>query len=238
MTKLYKTISATISKSLARGKFETENSAIYFFLCEFVNMSNQVFDSWELCVRVIELHRNSVSSIEKFEFHVRTCNDRTSQIIEWDSSWTSFFIKFMIHVMNKDFKINESWSKLEKVENRIVFHVILRLIEALKKDERSVKSCLIHADLWKENIDTSYKTKEIVLFDAESYYAHNEMKIGDWRCSYNKVNFKIYIKTYLRHYDMSEFTKNWDDRNRLYSVYFNIIYSVNHMLKKRSVWQM
>lgn len=82
MTELYKTISAAISKSLARGKFEIENSATYFFLCEFVNMSSQVPDTNELCARVIELHRNSVSSIGKFDFHVRICNGRTSQAIE------------------------------------------------------------------------------------------------------------------------------------------------------------
>ena len=64
------------------------------------------------------------------------------------------------------------------------------------------------------------------------------MEIGDWRCPYNKVNSKVYTKTYLRKYGMSEPTEEWDDRNRMYSVYYDIIYSVNHMAQGKSVRQM
>ncbi len=42
--------------------------------------------------------------------------------------------------------------------------------------------------IWEGNIGTSYEMGGIILFDAGSYYAYNEMEIGDWRCSYNKVN--------------------------------------------------
>ena len=51
-----------------------------------------------------------------------------------------------------------------------------------------MKPSLIHADLWEGSTGTAYDTGEIILFDAGSYYAHNEMEIGDWRCPYNKVN--------------------------------------------------
>lgn len=235
MTELYKTIPEACPKPLARGKFETESPATYFFLCNFVDMSNQVPDPDRLCACIIELHRKSLSPTGKFGFHVRTCNGRTPQATEWDSSWTSFFTKFMVHVMAEDFKTNGPWPELERVEERIVSHVIPRLIGALETDGRSVKPCLIHADLWEGNTGTSYETGNIILFDAGSYYAHNEMEIGDWRCPYNKVNSKIYTRTYLRHYGMSEPTEDWDDRNRLYSVYYDIIYSVNHMLQGTSV---
>ena len=238
MTELYKTIPAAIPKPLARGKFKTENPATYFFLCEFAEMSNQVPDPDRLCARIIELHRKSVSPTGKFGFHVRTCNGRTPQATEWDSSWTSFFAKFMVHVMAEDFKTNGLWPELEKTGARIVSHVIPRLVGALEAEGRSVKPCLIHADLWEGNTGTSYETGDIILFDAGSYYAHNEMEIADWRCPYNKVNSKIYTKTYLRHFGMSEPAEEWDDRNRLYSTYYDVVYSVNHMLQGRSVRQL
>ena len=101
-----------------------------------------------------------------------------------------------------------------------------------------MKPSLIHADLWEGNTGLSYDTGEIILFDAGSYYAHNEMEIGDWRCTYNKVNSKIYTKTYLKNYPMSEPTEEWDDRNRMYSVYYDVIYSVNHTLQGGGVRQM
>lgn len=238
MMELYKTIPTAIPKPVARGKFKSECPPTYFFLCEFMDMSNQVPDPEKLCAKVVELHRNSVSPTGKFGFHVRTCNGRTPQATEWDSSWTSYFTKFMVHVMFEDVKANGSWPELEAVGEILIYQVIPRLIGALEKDGRSVKPCLIHADLWEGNTGTSLETGEIILFDAGSYYAHNEMEIGDWRCPYNKVNSKVYTKTYLRHYGMSEPTEEWDDRNRLYSVYFDIVYSANHMLQGIGVRQM
>ncbi|CAD6574318.1 MAG: hypothetical protein ASARMPRED_006658 [Alectoria sarmentosa] len=163
MTELYNTTPAAIPKPLARGKFKTENPATYFFVCQFAEMSNQVPDPDHLCARMIELHRKSASPTGKFGFHVRTCNGRTPQATEWDSSWTSFFAKCMVHVMAEDFKTSRSWPEFERTGVRIVSRVMPRLVGALEE---------------------------------------------------------------------------WDDRNRLYSTYGDIVYSVNHMLQGRSVRQM
>jgi len=67
------------------------------------------------------------------------------------------------------------------------------------------------------------------LFDAGSYYAHNEIEIEDLRCPYNKIKSKIYAKTYWKHCGLSEHAEEWDDRNRTYSVHHDIIHSINHM---------
>jgi len=235
MTELFKTIPTAIPKPIARGRFQTERPPTFFFLCDFVDMSDQVPDPDKLCALIIDLHRNSVSPTGQFGFHVRTCNGRTPQAVEWESSWTTCFTNMMIHVIAEDFNTNGPWPELERVATTITSRVIPRLIGAVERDGRSVKPCLIHADLWEGNTGTSLETGDIILFDAGSYYAHNEMEIGDWRCPYNKVNSKIYTKTYLRHYGSSEPTEEWDDRNRMYSVYFDVIYSVNHMLQGRTV---
>ena len=238
MTELYKTMPNLVPKPLAWGKFRRESPETYFFLCEFADMSSQVPDPERLCTRVAELHRISTSPTGKFGFHTRTCNGRTPQATEWDSSWTAFFTKFMSHVMRLDFKLNGAWKELEEVEEKVVSHVIPRLIGALEVGGRSVKPCLIHGDLWEGNTGTSYDTGEIYLFDAGSYYGHNEMEIGDWRCPYNKINAKVYTQTYLKKFGMSEPTEEWDDRNRLYSVYYDIIYSCNHTSQGTGVRQM
>jgi protein-ribulosamine 3-kinase len=96
---------------------------------------------------------------------------------------------------------------------------------------------LIHADLWEGNTGTSYEIGDIYVFDSAAFCAHNEMEIGDWRCHYNKIHNKIYIRTYLRHYGPSEPREEWDDRNRMYSIYYNVIYSVNHMSQGKAVRQ-
>ncbi len=136
-----------------------------------------------------------------------------------------------------DLKTNGSWEELEKLEKRIFSNVIPRLIGNLEKDGRTVKPCLIHADLWEGNTGTSYDNGNIYIFDSGAFYAHNEMEIGDWRCHYNKIHNKVYTKTYLRHYGPSEPKEEWDDRNRMYCIYYNIIYSVNHMSQGKAVRQ-
>lgn len=238
MTELYKTMPSFVPKPIAWGQYQFKYPPTFFFLCDFIDMSNQMPDPDRLCVRVAELHRKSVSPTGQFGFYLRTCQGRTPQATEWDSSWTSFFTKLMADMMMRDFEVNEPWEELKRVEDRTVSHVIPRLIGALEADGRSVKPCLIHADLWEGNTGTSYDTGDIFVFDAGCYYAHNEMEVADWRCPYNKISAKIYTKTYFRLYGMSDPVEEWDDRNRLYSVYYNIIYSVNHTINGKSIRQM
>ncbi|KAL8815317.1 MAG: hypothetical protein Q9191_008470, partial [Dirinaria sp. TL-2023a] len=200
-------------------------------------MDHAAPDPERLCALINDLHRNSVSPTGKFGFHVRTCNGWTSQAVEWESSWTTCFTNMMVHVLAEDFRANGPWPELERIGTITVSQVIPRLIGAVERDGRSVKPCLIHADLWEGNTGISCETGGIILFDAGSYYAHNEMEIGDWRCPYNKVHEKVYTETYLRYYPASEPAEEWDDRNRMYSVYFDIICSINHKHKRKSVRQ-
>jgi len=169
MTELYKTMPSLVPKPLARGRFQTETLETYFFLCDFIDISNQLPDPDRLCARLAELHRTSVSPTGKFGSRVRTCNGRTPQATEWDSIWTTFFTNFISHVMTLDFKTNGPWDELKKVEGRTLLHVIPRLVGALEADGRSVKPCLIHADLWEGNTGTSYETGGVLLFDAGSW---------------------------------------------------------------------
>ena len=238
MTELYRTMPSRVPKPYAQGELQIKNPKTYFFLCEFIEMSSQIPDPDQLCALVADLHRTSVSPTGKFGAHIRTCNGRTPQATEWDSSWTLFFTKLISHVIALDFKTNGYWEELDEVERRVLLHVIPRLIGALETDGRVVKPCLIHGDLWEGNTRTSYETGDLFVFDAGSFYAHNELEIGDWRCPYNKISAKIYTKTYLKFFGMSDPAEEWDDRNRMYSVYYDILYSVNHRGGGKNVRQM
>jgi protein-ribulosamine 3-kinase len=237
MSELYKTMPTFIPKPHSWGKYRVGNPETYFFLSQFIDMSDRIPDPNQLCVKLAELHRASVSPTGKFGFHITTCQGRTPQAVSWESSWTTFFTKLLQHVVDIDFKTNGYWEELDTLEKRIFSDVIPSLIGNLEKDGRSVKPCLIHADLWEGNTGTSYDTGNIYIFDAGGFYAHNEMEIGDWRCHYNKIHNKVYTKTYLRHYRPSEPKEEWDDRNRMYCIYYNVIYSVNHMSQGKAVRQ-
>ena len=235
MTELYNTMPSFVPKPLGRGKYRSRVARTFFFLSEFIDMKGGLPGPDKLCARLAALHRNSVSPTGKFGFHIRTCQGRTPQATEWESSWTTFFTKSMAYMMDLDFATNGQWEDLERVEKRTLSHVIPRLIGVLEKDGRSIKPCLIHADLWEGNMGTSRETGEVYVFDSGSYYAHNEMEIGGWRCPYNEISDKVYTETYFRLYGMGDFPDEWEDRSRLYSVYYDILFSVNHQSSREEL---
>ena len=238
MSELYKYMPNMVPKPHFWGKFRLGNPDTYFFVSQFIDMNDRVPEPTQLCTKLAQLHRNSVSPTGKFGFHITTCQGRIPQASGgWEDSWTECFTKLLKHIMALDFETNGYWKDLDILEQRILSYVIPRLIGNLERDGRSVKPSLIHADLWEGNTGTSYENGDIYIFDSGAFYAHNEMEIGDWRCHYNKIHNKVYTRTYLRHYGPSEPREEWDDRNRMYCIYFNVIYSVNHLDQGKAVRQ-
>lgn len=237
MLELYTAAPEFVPKPHSWGEFRIRDPRTYFFLSQFIDMSDRVPDPNQLCTKLARLHRNSISPTGMFGFHINTCQGRAPQDVGWEASWTVFFAKLLGHVLKLDAKTNGHWDGLDQLAGRILAHVIPRLIGALEADGRSVKPCLIHADLWEGNTGTSCETGDVYIFDAASFYAHNEMEIGDWRCYYNKIHNEVYTRKYLRHFEPSEPKEEWDDRNRMYCIYYNVIYSVNHMDQGKAVRQ-
>lgn len=149
-----------------------------------------------------------------------------------------YFTKLLQHVIDLDFEVNGPWEALDKVERRFIDYVIPRLLDALQRDGNSIKPSLLHSDLWEGNTGTSLSNGKVYVFDAASMYAHNEMEVGNWRGYYNKISHEIYTQTYLSYFPSSEPKDEWEDRNRLYSVYYNVIYSVNHMREGTAIRQL
>ena len=228
MTALYEAMPTFVPTPHAWGKFDLPSPQTYFFLCDFVDMNNKLPNPSQFASRLAELHRNSKSPNGKFGFHIPTCHGRFPQCVEWNSSWTSFFTKLLDDVLHKDLQTNGPWPALEKVSQRILSHVLPRLIGGLEADGRFVKPSLIHGDLWEGNIGTEFETGNIFIFDAGAYYAHNEMEIGMWRCERHKIQADVYKKMYLCNSTVSEPADEWDDRNRIYCVKINIVHSAQH----------
>ncbi|KAK8256247.1 Fructosamine kinase-domain-containing protein [Phyllosticta capitalensis] len=237
MSELYRTAPEMTPKPHSWGKYRLGNPDTYFFLSQYIDMEDCDPDPDQLCRKLAKLHAKSKSPTGKFGFHVTTCQGRTPQAVSWESTWTEFFRKLLRNMVRRDFKMNGYWKELDILEERIFSRVVPRLIGALESDGRSIKPCLIHADLWEGNTGTSWESGDIYIFDSAAFYAHNEMEIGNWRCHYNKIHHKIYTKTYLRRFEKSKPQHEWDDRNRMYCVYYNIIYSVNHGAEGKAVRQ-
>ena len=123
--------------------------------------------------------------------------------------------------------MNKPWNELEIAVDRTLSQVIPRLLGALESAGRSIKPCLIHGDLWEGNIGTEYETGNIFIFDAAPYYAHNEMELAIWSTEHHRMKNKVYKREYLRNFQPSEPSDEFDDRNRLYSVKTQLMYSAH-----------
>ena len=66
------------------------------------------------------------------------------------------------------------------------------------------------------------KTGQAFVFDVGSFYGHNEYDTGNWRAPRHKLSNEAYIKEYKRRFPVSQPEKDWDARNLLYSLTFNI----------------
>lgn len=238
MSELYMWAPGFVPRPHSWGKYAKGSPDTYFFLSQFLKMGDAMPDPEYLCSKLARLHHDSHSPTGKFGFHSTTCQGRTAQCVAWEENWTVFFTKLLQHVMDLDFKMNGYWESLDKVEKRLIEHVIPRLLNALASDGCSIKPSLLHSDLWEGNTGTLASDGRVYIFDAASFYAHNEMEVANWRGYYNKISDEVYTKTYLSYFPPSEPKTEWEDRNRLYSVYYNVIYSVNHENQGTAVRQL
>lgn len=219
-----------IPRPIGFGRFEAEMPATYFYLSEYVDMDVLTPpDPVEFTTRLAQLHRESQSPNGSFGFHVPTCDGDRAHVVEWEDSWAVFYRKLFLGVCELDIKRNGSWPEYERAIQQVAWAVIPRLLEDLLEEGRPIKPCIIHGDLWEGNMGIRRATNTSIMFDAGSFYGHNEMELSAWRCEYTSVfRAKEYFQAYLQHYPAAEPTDEFDDRNRLYSLKGAINYSAGH----------
>lgn len=216
-----------VAKPHAWGRCKGVQS-MFFILKESCDMSFHLPEPVQLCTKLSILHQISESPTGKFGFHVPTVQGPIEQVLSWDSSWASFFSKLMAGVVDRDLETNGPWKEFEVAVEKTHKYVIPRLLGALQSEGRTLVPRLIHGNLTEENCGTSLENGEIVIFDACSFYAHSEMEVGIWRSERVRLRSRTYMREYLRHIGISEPADEFDDRNRLYAIKHQIVYSVQN----------
>jgi protein-ribulosamine 3-kinase len=219
-----------IPKPYGFGKYKVANLPTYFYLSEFVDMDVVTAPPpEEFCTKLAAMHRDSKSPTGKFGYHVQTCDGKMAHTVDWQESWADFYRNLFLGVCKLDVETNGPWPEMERASSQIAEKVIPRLLGILQADGRQIEPAIIHGDLWEGNMGINMETGESLLFDAGSYFAHNEMEMGHWRCEFSSVfRAKIYTRHYLRAYPAAEPADEFDDRNRLYSLKGAINYSAGH----------
>lgn len=72
------------------------------------------------------------------------------------------------------------------------------------------------------NTALDQRTGDAFVFDVCSFYGHNEYDTGNWRAPRHRLSNKKYIGVYKSRFPVSPPEDDWDARNILYSLTFNI----------------
>jgi protein-ribulosamine 3-kinase len=95
MSELYKLLPSFVPKPYAWGELKDTAEQTYFFIMEFKRSTSGLPDPGKLGMRLAELHNRSSSLTGKFGFPLTTYDGALTQVVEWDSSWASFFSKLV-----------------------------------------------------------------------------------------------------------------------------------------------
>ncbi|KAL8904628.1 MAG: hypothetical protein Q9207_003149 [Kuettlingeria erythrocarpa] len=213
---------------LGFGEFRTshDDCTISFLVEDFLQLDSRTMpDPEEFATRIVAMHGKGRSPSGKFGFAVTTCDGPLPHPVAWQASWPDFFAELLLSRVRMDAKACGPWPELESAAEQIVSKVVPRLLASLVWQGSPIEPNLIHGDLWDANVGTTGDGKTII-FDAGSYYAHNEMETGIWRVIYaEKLGQSSYKDAYLRLYPPADPVDEWDDRNRLYSLKCNLNWS-------------
>ena len=182
ITAIHKIQASFVPKPLGCGSFETMPNA-HFLLCEFREMNGNLPNAREFSSRLATLHKDSRSPNGMFGFHLTTYAGNLPQAVEWEASWETFFANSLRKALDLEIAAKGSDPELDRLLPVIFERVIPRLLRPLESEGRSVKPSLVHGDLWFANSGIDNSTGESLIFDACSFYAHNE-------CNYWVLNKK------------------------------------------------
>ena len=212
------------------GSYTIDDKEHYFSVSHYHNMDlTTAPDPSIFAESVATFHRNGTSPNGMFGFPVPTAIGKLERVVTWQKSWADLFALQLKDLVNYDNESNGAWPELEVGMKQLFEFVIPRLLGALQSDGREITPALVHGDLWEHNVGADMETGEIIIFDPGCTYAHNEMEFGTWRCSWAyHFNSPVYMRMYQRHIEPSEPVDEWDDRNRLYSIWPYLVDSAGH----------
>ena len=76
--------------------------------------------------------------------------------------------------------------------------------------------------MFRGNTALDQRTGDAFVFDACSFYGHNEYDTGNWRAPRHRLSDKTYIEEYKSLFPVSPPEDDWDACNILYSLTFNL----------------
>lgn len=181
---IYSVMPDFIPQPFSFGRYKVRSPATCFYMSEFVDMDvTTAPDPEEFMSRLAELHKSSKSPTGQFGFPVTTYDGKVPHTVAWESTWAGFFRNLLLGACALDAADNEPWPEIERATRQMADIFVPRLLGPLRQSggQEPVKPCLIHRDLWELNRGIAMETGDSIVYEASSYFAHNEMEFGNWR---------------------------------------------------------
>jgi protein-ribulosamine 3-kinase len=198
MKAIYKLLPDFAPEPIAWGTYEMTPDT-HFFLCEFRDMTDDMPDPHKFTSLLAKLHQNGTSPNGKFGFHVTTYSGNLPQMVEWEDNWERFFAKSMRCALDHEIKAKGHDPEFDVLVPILFNKVIPRLLRPLESEGRKVKPALVHGDLWYANSGKDVDTDTSLIFDACSFYAHNECKAPSKSSLFN-ISSTLTSLTHIRYF--------------------------------------
>lgn len=210
--------SALVPKPIGYGTYES-NQETHFYLCEFVELYDELPDVIDFAHDIAALHKRSMkqSSNSMFGFEVPTCNETIVQHTDWTISWEQFFTESLKKAFVREEKVHGSDPDIQAMLPALFEKVCPRLLRPLETGGQVLRPCLVHGDLWDGNIGVRAKTGQPIIYDASALWAHNEYDLHMWRATRYRLG-KTFRREYFHHFPKSQPEEDCHDRNLLYSL--------------------
>ncbi|QMW37278.1 hypothetical protein G4B11_000514 [Aspergillus flavus] len=212
-----KVVSNERGKNMVHGEYESMK-AIHTLLPDFAPKPI----AWGTYQDVPDMHYLSIGNLP--------------QMTEWEDSWETFFAKSLKKALDLEIKAKGPDPELDHLLPLLFDKVIPRLLRPLESDGRSVKPSLVHGDLWYANSGIDVETGDSLVFDACSFYAHNEYEFGQWRPICNRFGDE-YLAAYHSYVQVSAPEEDYDGRLDLYKLRFNThvsaLFTENNTLREQ-----
>lgn len=165
----------------------------YFYISSFHNFIKEQPKIQTFCAITAEFHNKSADLFEqgkihpkpggRFGFHVTTHMGNLPQENGWADSWEDFFTRGIRRILAYEIDSQGPSDEIDRLSTNLLDKVIPRLLRPLEIRERCLRPMLIHGDLQIRNVKTDKESSRLTIFDAGSFWGHNECKLQSLWCT-------------------------------------------------------
>ena len=125
------------------------NPDAHFFICKYVEMTDELPDPYSFCRKLADLHRRSMemSLNGKFGFDVTTCRGTYPQDNEWNDSWEAFFSRQTRNAFKWEVDVQGRCEEYDKLLPPFFEKVIPRLLRPLETGDNVLRPVLVHGEV-------------------------------------------------------------------------------------------